>query len=592
MRIKAIFLGVILLAFVVTVAAAQGGYQAVTQTPQLASEEVDVAYLTNQYRAQSDLPPLKMNWQLTQASRWFAQDKDSVSHSQDCIGSIDHLDSLGNYPEARAAAFGYPGNAGTENVWCTYLDPQSAMEGWMSSAGHEANILNTYSREFGVGYSQSNEGWLAEDFGNDPDYAPAVINDEALQTTSPDVNLYVYDTQTWNNIQSLRPAVQVQVSEDECSTDAAWQDYSPDLTYTLSNGDGWKTVYVRSRDAYGHTSTVSDGIYLGDSPNLDEIGEAQMSTVRPSVTLHQLAGNGRNYVQFSPGWLGDAFEDRTNSLLEQSNDSAAWNGKTTVLSTENGQDFAWVWSTSFLENTPLVAYVRLKVSDKQQSGSLASITVTAGTNSYGPIDLTGSDFPASDQYTEVAVPFTYAPDTSNPFLEFVVQRSGSADVSVDAVTVFTAPQPLTGSTMTWTLPNDHYRGEGIWVRYSNPDGSNFTPFSEGLTAQPSLAATPTSFSFLADLQSGDPQPTGTVNVQTSCGSEFTWTASSEDGWLQASTQGSQVHLSVDPSGVTPGEYDTRLVLQANGSSVPTVYIPVHLVVAVDLNLTYLPVVEH
>ncbi len=550
-----------------------------------------LSILTNQNRADNGLPPLKMNWQLTQSARWFSQDKSSVAHSPDCSDTNGHQDSFGNYPNTRAVAFGYQGLAGAEDVWCTFLEPPAALEGWMNSSGHRANILDPNSREVGVGYSQTNGGWIAEDFGADSNYAPVVIDNEALQTTSPDVDLYIYNVQIGNHVQSLRPAVQMQVGEDECALGSDYQAFSADPSYSLSSGEGWKTVYVRSRDAYGHTSIASDTIYLGDTPPLDEIGEAQMSTIASSVKLYQLNGDGRGYVQFSPGWLGDGFMDGNNNLLPQSADSDAWDGKAVVLSTQNGQNFSWVWTTSFVENTPLVAYVRLKVSDKQQSGELASILISAGANSYGPVHLTGADFPASNQYVEIPVPFTYSPTTENPFMEFVVQRSGSAAVSLDAITVFSAPQPLTGSSMTWSVPGGHYRGEGIWVRYSNADGSNFTPFSEGVTAVPALSAAPSSFNFMADLQPDHLLPTGTLTVGTTCGTEFNWTATSEAGWLQATTQGSRVSLAIDRDGLTPGEYDTRLALQADNPAVDTIYIPVHLALYTNLSTIYLPQVR-
>jgi uncharacterized protein YkwD len=587
-RTVAIFLSVLLLAIGVTAAVAQSGYEPVPQTPELASEEVQVAYLTNVYREQAGLAPLRMNWQLTQATRWFAWDKTATLPPDDCTDTA-HLDSFGNYPNVRDAAFGYQGMAGAENAWCVYEPPQIAVDGWMASPPHAENILNPDQREVGLGYSTNNRGWLAQDFGADPNYAPVVIDDEALQTTSRDVSLYIYNIQPVNNIQSLRPATQVQVSEDECALDASWQAYADRKGFTLSSGEGWKTVYVRSRDAYGHTSTANDSIYLGSNPPLDEIGEAQMATIRPSVTVYQLDGGGRSSVQFSPGWLTDTFMDRNNNSLSTVSDSAAWDGKTAVVPSH---DFTWAWTTKFYEDIPLVAYFRLKVSDKGASGTLASVSILAGANSYGPLNLTGASFPASNQYIEVPLAFTFSPDSTHGFLEFVVQSSGSATVSVDAVTVFTAPQALTGATMTWDLPDGHYRGEGIWVRYSNADGSNFTAIQDGVTARPSLAADPQSLTFLAGLQPDDPQPKSSVYIHTSCGSEFTWSASAANSWLRVAEQAEQVDLSVSTAGLTPGGYDTTLVVRPSDPSIDAVNIPVHLTVVPDLQTLFLPSIRN
>jgi len=67
-------------------------------------------------------------------------------------------------------------------------------------------------------------------------------------------------------------------------------------------------------------------------------------------------------------------------------------------------------------------------------------------------------------------------------LIFQFWRSDLADVYVDAVSIFTILQPV-NSTVTWTVPGGDYRGQGVWVRYTN--GSNhFLPFAEANTVLP------------------------------------------------------------------------------------------------------------
>ena len=591
MRIKATILGIILaFSFASGIVAAQSGYQSVPQSPELAADEVQVAFLTNQARSQNNLAPLRMNWQLTQSTRWFAWDKTHNLLPNGCDDSA-HTDSLGNNPGARAAAFSYQGQAAGENVWCVFVEPVPAVNGWLSSDPHRANMLSTDYREFGVGYSTAGGGWLAEDFAKDPSYAPVVINDEALNTTSNRVDLYVYNTVPTNNLQSLRPATAVQVSEDECMAGVDWQSYDSHKNFTLSSGAGWKTVYVRSRDAYGHTSLASDSIYYGSDPPLAEIGEAQMATIRSAVTLYQLDGGGRSSIQFSPGWLIDTFMDGHNTTLNQVSDSAAWDGRAVVLpsASQYSPDFTWAWTTSFLRNVPLVAYFRLKVSDRNAAGNLVTLKVGDEKTTYAAVNLAGSSFAASNQYIEVALPFTFS--ASAGFLQFIAQRTGSATVTLDAVTVFTAPQPLTGASMTWTLPDEHYRGEGIWVRYSNADGSNFTSKSDGITAQPSLSAAPAAVQLLAGLQADDVPPGATIFVQTSCGSQFSWTANAQASWLQVTREGDSLRLSVNLAGLAPGSYSTLLVLQPDNPAVSAVSLPVELLVVQDLQSMFLPVVR-
>jgi hypothetical protein len=57
-------------------------------------------------------------------------------------------------------------------------------------------------------------------------------------------------------------------------------------------------------------------------------------------------------------------------------------------------------------------------------------------------------------------------------------RSGNADVFIDAVTFFSAPQAIT-SPLIWSVPGNNYRGQGVWVRYT--DGNQFSDISEAST---------------------------------------------------------------------------------------------------------------
>jgi uncharacterized protein YkwD len=45
-----------------------------------------------------------------------------------------------------------------ENIAWNYRSAEDVMEGWMTSAGHRANILNAGFREIGVGVRYNNRG--------------------------------------------------------------------------------------------------------------------------------------------------------------------------------------------------------------------------------------------------------------------------------------------------------------------------------------------------------------------------------------------------------------------------------------------------
>jgi uncharacterized protein YkwD len=592
MHFNRILFILILLTLLVSGAEAQSGYFIPGQTPQLASDEAETVYRTNLAREANGLPPLRWNAQLTHAARWFAWD--SVENRPESY--CNHLDTLGNWPNARASAFGYLGEAGAENAYCGYVTPQQAVEGWLGSSGHAGNLLNPDFREVGLGYyrrDSDGRGYVVQDFGQDPAYAPVVINNEALNTTGSQVQLYIYNRADTGGFTGLRPATAVQVSTDACFTGAAWQPYQPRLSWTLPGGEGWKAVYARTRDDYGYTISAFDSIYLGANPPLEQITTAQMSSTSPSVTLYELDSGGRSSIQISLGWLADRFKQTSdNTLFSQNSDSQALDGRALLLSSSNGISRAWDWTTTFFSNTPMVAYFRIKASSNTSTVEVARLEITAGRNRYPAVSLKGSHFKAAGQYQEFAVPFTYIPDDQNQFLIFTVQRTADIDLWVDAVTIFTAPQPFTGETMTVNVPGGNYRGQGVWLRYSEADLSNFTPFITAVTVRPELHVSTPSLTFLAGLAADDPptQPQQT-SVQATCGASFTWQVSDNAAWLQTSRSDDQVEVRVETKNLSPGEYQAALTFTPSDPSIPAVQVPVRLIVANDLKETYLPAVR-
>ena len=160
------------------------------QPPERVYEEAMTVYLGNLARHDNGVPPLRWNWQMTQAARWFSWD--SVENRMEPY--CGHQDTQGNWPDYRIRFFGYKGFGGAENAYCGYVTPQQAIDGWMNSPGHRANLLDPNSREVGLGYyvrDGDGRGYVTQDFGVDAVYPPVVIEHEALGTTSPQVNLYL-----------------------------------------------------------------------------------------------------------------------------------------------------------------------------------------------------------------------------------------------------------------------------------------------------------------------------------------------------------------------------------------------------------------
>ncbi len=458
-------------------------YDPAYQTPQLLYNEARTVYLGNLERQTYGAPPLRWNLQLTHAARWFSWD----STENQPEGYCGHQDSLGKWPGDRTAYFGYLGAAGAENAFCAYLSPEQAIQGWMNSPGHRENLLDPNSREIGLGYYLRNSdgrGYVTQDFGSDYAYAPVVIENEAVSTTSPNVNLYIYDRVPDGGFMGLGVATQMMVSNNANFSGANWEAYQANKPWTLAGGTGWREVFVKTRDQFNHTRTVSDTIYLGTDVPLNELGPAQMSTTYPLVILPNLDGGSLPQVQFSLGWMADDSDASFHKWWgngEPVDDPAAQGGTSYRLYPGAGESFAWVTDWKFsIKDVPLVAYFRLKVNNNTSGGEVARIEVQGGPTIYGPLSLKGTDFSAAEQYQEFVLNFAFNPTSADPFLIFKFWGSGTADVYVDAVSIFSAPQAIT-SPFLWTVPGGNYRGQEVWVRYT--DGSQFSGVSEAPSLQ-------------------------------------------------------------------------------------------------------------
>ena len=216
-----------------------------------ADYEQQVVELVNDACADQGLPPLKRSDPLEQAARYHSTDL-----GQDDYFSHDTYDRVGSELDfvcdtwQRIAAFASGANA--ENIAAGYTTPQAVVQAWLSSPGHKNNILNTYSKEIGVGYyegSGSYYNYWVQDFSRREEVYPLVINGEDISTDSPAVSLYIYGD--WQEIR-LR------------NDDGAWTDWHPFQTiigWTLHEEAGDHTVTAELRSG-SQTATSSDTIYL------------------------------------------------------------------------------------------------------------------------------------------------------------------------------------------------------------------------------------------------------------------------------------------------------------------------------------------
>lgn len=559
------------------------------QTPDLRYDEAQTVYLSNLARRANGVPPLRWNRQLTAAARWFAWD----STENRVEGYCGHQDTNGKWPGDRARAFGYLGLAGAENAFCGYVPPAAAVQGWMNSPGHRANLLDPVSREIGLGYyrrSSDGRGYIAQKFGMDPVYAPVIIENEALSTPIARVNLYIHNRTAQNGFAGSGPATQMMISHDPCFADGVWMPFSNETAWNLEDGQGWRTVYVKTRDPLNRTATVSDTIYLGEAAPLQELDDAHLSTTQPSVTLYRLDQDGWPMVQLSLGWIADDTYPTFGTLWgngERVNDPDAWGGTAYRLATGSGETSAWVWDTSFFKDTPMIAYFRIKVGSNASSSEVARLTVKGGGTEYGPLRLRGVDFSAPNRYQEFALPFTFHSNPSEPFLIFQFRRSGATDVFVDAVTIFSASQPAI-SPLTWQIPGGNYRGQGVWVRFT--DGVRFSEITEGSTMPARLSVAPKNLRFLAQRGGSPPSP-AQLNIAASCAPPG-WQATQDVPWLQTEIMGNAVRVSVNQAGLNNGVYTGNVtILAPHVGGIAPVIVPVELIVVDQLFSLHLPLVS-
>ncbi len=546
------------------------------QNSSLLLDEALTVYYGNLARRNHNLPPLRWNRELTHAARWFAWD----SVERRSVPYCGHQDTNGQWPSDRAPLFGYLGRSGAENAFCGYVTPQDAINGWMDSPGHRANLLNAGHREIGLGYyrrQSDGRGYIAQMFGNDPAYAPVIIEHEAPTTLNPDVALYIYQREEQSSFTALRPATAMMIASNPCFIGASWQPFTTETRYRLPEGEGWRTVYVKTRDAVGATQVVSDTIYLGAQLPAAELS-ATLSDRQPAVTLSGLSHPSFTQAQFSLGWLVDETYPTFRLLWGAGGrvtDTAAWGGYAFRLGLANMESSAWVYEyrPTMLADQPLVAYVRLKIADNTSPAEVARFSVISGDLEYGPLRLRGNDFVAPGQYQEFALPFTYR--RGDDFLTFQFWRSGATEVFIDAVTIFTAPQPLT-DPITIAVPGGNYRGQGVWVRYT--DGASFTAFEEAPSVPPIRPQT-----FLAQRDAAAPiaraiaSPCALPNL----------TVTQTEPWLTGSSDHGILRLSIDHRGLNSGVYEGTITFAAPPTD-GRLTIPVRLLVVEQLYTTFVP----
>ena len=247
-----------------------------SRTLSLGSQEQEIVEKTNEQRMiYGNLPPLKQVTNLHKAA-------DCHSERMAVADFFAHCDLYTNKsPGTRINEAGYQWNSYGENIAAGNSTSTATMNQWMGSSGHRNNILSTNYREIGVGFDigtdpgadyfdngQCNPGsyggpytyYWTQNFGRRNSVYPIVIDRELASTTDVTVNLFIYGP---GNATSMR-------LKNENNNWSSWMSYTPSRTWTLSSGNGTKTVHVQVSTAANGGGTIyssSDQIELNGNCN-------------------------------------------------------------------------------------------------------------------------------------------------------------------------------------------------------------------------------------------------------------------------------------------------------------------------------------
>lgn len=222
----------------------------------------DYTVTVNEARLAHGLPPLKLNAQLCEAAQAYAETLLQT-------GQIQHADAHGRRADYRATQAGYFYARLGENLAAGQLTWERAMEMWLQSPSHRANLLNAEYRELGVGFSANDAAryratWT-QLLGARRNVYPVIINLDALTTDSPVVSVYVHGAE-------VASAMRYRVGDGAWSE---WQTPQAWLRCELPAGEGWRTVTVQLQ--------IGERMYLAS----DEI------YLRAPVVLAQVAGDSK-----------------------------------------------------------------------------------------------------------------------------------------------------------------------------------------------------------------------------------------------------------------------------------------------------------
>jgi hypothetical protein len=231
--------------------------------------------LMNQARLDEGLVPYKLFPPLSNAAQRHADDLAAHGFAD---ADDAHLGSDGTYEPERIAQAGYEAwtrDSGQtivdENVWVGYGSAEDALAFFIEESPE--NILNSDYREIGIGVAQDDAGvnYYVITFGARPNALPIFINDEAFNTTDPQVAIRLSNEEArpeGKGTAFMGRAIEIRISNEPEFEGLAWQNWEPLVPWTIPDTLGEHTVYVQFRDAAGRTARSADSIFFGEADQL------------------------------------------------------------------------------------------------------------------------------------------------------------------------------------------------------------------------------------------------------------------------------------------------------------------------------------
>ena len=114
--------------------------------------EKEVVRLVNEIRDQNGLNALVEDWELSRVARIKSQDMRDNNY-------FSHTSPVYGTPFQMIKNFGISYRSAAENIAKGQTTPKAAVNAWMNSPGHRANILNATYKKIGIGYVSSGNYW-------------------------------------------------------------------------------------------------------------------------------------------------------------------------------------------------------------------------------------------------------------------------------------------------------------------------------------------------------------------------------------------------------------------------------------------------